>query len=88
MANAGTGAFSIPDISNFSVYQRAIMTSYASVRSYRFKAYNSTDGFDFQGTADSRWYKIKVLLDSISDGGWAADTDQILWIGRTGMKLT
>jgi hypothetical protein len=82
MANVGSGSFSIQDIAEFSTFQYAILSNYAAQHEYLFRAYNSTAGFNFGDTIDSRWYKIKILLDSVSPGGWAAHADAIVWIGK------
>ena len=81
MALPNTGSFSITNITHFSTYQRAILASYAEVNGYTFKWFNSTTGLDFENTNDSRWFKIKLLLDAVSPGGWAEKSNFVVWIG-------
>lgn len=79
-SSSGTGDFAIPDISEFAVYQRALVSAYAENNGYIYKHIgNRVDDPTFQGATDARWLKVKLLLDALN--GWAQDTELILWIG-------
>ena len=81
-ASPGVGEFSIPDIDQFAIYQRAIMTAYAEEHNYNFMPITSYNLSEFHGTADSRWFKIKILLDALDPKyGWAKESTYVVWIG-------
>ncbi len=79
-SSSGTGDFSIPDIYEFAVYQRALISAYAENNGYVYKHIElQVDDPSFQGATDARWLKVKLLLDALI--GWAKDTELIMWIG-------
>ena len=81
-ASPGVGEFSIPDIDQFAIYQRAIMTAYAEEHNYNFMPITSYNLSEFHGTTDSRWFKIKILLDALDpEYGWAKESTYVVWIG-------
>ena len=80
-SSSGVGAFSIPDINEFAVYQRALIAAYAENNKYVYKHVAlGTDHETFEKVVDARWLKVKILLDALN--GWAKDTRWIVWIGR------
>lgn len=74
-------SFSVADIEDFSIYQRAIVSAYAEQNKYLFHPITISDdhGIDFGNTSDYRWLKIKLLRDALD--GWARHTEFIVWIG-------
>lgn len=80
-SSAGVGAFSIPDIDEFAIYQRALIAAYAENKGYVHKhVASSVDDKSFEMVNDARWLKVKILLDALN--GWAKDTRWIVWIGN------
>lgn len=79
-ASPGTGDFAIPDIEQFSVYQRAVVAAYAENNRYSFVHMDENiDLSKFEGTLDSRWFKIKLLLDALNT--YARDAQYLVWLG-------
>lgn len=94
----GNGPFSVPDIQDFAVYQRAIIASYAETNRYLFRSItpdssnwhncrmkiNDTISREQSfGTTDYRWFKVKFLMDAMDTAcGWAKDSKFLVWIGR------
>lgn len=77
----GTGDFAIADIEQFAVYQRAVVMAYAENNGYSFRNLGgAADLKVFEGTVDTRWFKIKLLLDALH--GYAKDYQYIIWIGK------
>ena len=84
-SSSGSGDFSIPDIKEFAVYQRALISAYAENNGYVHKHVElQVDDPNFQGVTDARWLKVKLLLDALT--GWAQHTELVMWIGKCSIR--
>lgn len=80
-SSSGAGPHSIPDIDEFAVYQRALVSAYAENKRYVYRHVAlGIDDASFDAVQDARWFKVKILLDALD--GWANETTWILWIGE------
>lgn len=79
--SSGAGPHSIPDIDEFAVYQRALVSAYAENKRYVYRHVAlSVNDANFEAVQDARWLKVKILLDALN--GWANETSWIVWIGE------